>query len=174
MLPQLLDFGINFPVYLRKIDRLSHWHPENSSGENRVNKVADKVFPNDICSLWYIGNNEEFYGMVAAISARRKPRQQDIDFIYLTEEELEAYQIIKKQTIEGQCLFVARLHYNIEIDKEKARNLCQKLIEIGREPKRCKKKMTQFILEYQQKRGCKAVVDSLDKCECELESVVEF
>lgn len=175
MLLKLSDFGISSPIYLRKIDRLSHWNPENSFDfENRVNQVADKVFRESVCSIWQINSDEELYGVVAAISSRRNPRHQDIDFIYLTEQDLDEIAIFKKQTEEGKCLFVKRLHYNIDIDidRQQARKLCRKLLQEKREPQRCKKKMTQEILAYQEKRGCKAVSDSQNviRCDCEKSS----
>jgi hypothetical protein len=169
MLPNLLDdFGISLPVYLRKIDKKSHWNPENLTEEERVEKVANRVFNNNICSLWYIGTNEDFYGVVAAISASRNPRQQDIDFVYLTENDLDSCQIVKQQTREGKCLFVEKLHYNIQVDRQQARNLCRRLISINREPQRCKKKFTQDILEYQEQQGCKATDNNQGQCHCEL------
>lgn len=89
MLPNLLDdFGISLPVYLRKIDKKSHWNPENLTGEERVEKVANRVFNNDICSLWYVSTNEDFYGVVASISAGRNPRHQDIDLFRPILEDL--------------------------------------------------------------------------------------
>lgn len=167
MLPTLADLGIKSPVYVRKIDKKSHWNPESINLEDRVNQVANKIFKDDLSSLWYIESDEDFYGVIAAISSGRNPRNQDIDFIFITNEELEELKIFKEQTKEGKCLFVQHLHYNIQINKETARQLCYNLIEKGREAQRCKKKQTQAILDYQTNKSCKAVVDNTDKCNCE-------
>ncbi|WP_013321947.1 hypothetical protein [Gloeothece verrucosa] len=167
MLPTLADFGIKSPVYVRKIDKKSHWNPQSSNLEERVNQVADKVFKEDLCSLWYIDSDEAFYGVIAAISSGRNPRNQDIDFVWITDEELKLLNILKEQTKEGYCLFVQHLHYNILIDRETARRLCYSLIQKEREAQRCKKKSTQAILEYQNNKGCKALINNTNKCNCE-------
>lgn len=131
-----------------------------------LDNVADKLFKEDIYSIWRVHSDEEFYGIIASLSSDRNPREQNIDFICITDEDLETLKISKEQTQEDNCLFVQHLHYNTQIDRTTAKQLCRKLINEGREPKRCYKKWTQAILEHQHQKGCQAIVSNENPCSC--------
>lgn len=172
MPPTCQDFGINFPVYIRKMDNKSHWNPQDCNDEEeRANRVAQKVFKNKTSSLWLVTSNEDFYGVIAALSENRNPRHQDVDFLLITEEDLYKVGITPKPVSEGKCLAVRSRHFDIIMDEDQAKDLCRYLISQERKPGRCKKKQTISILEHQQQRGCKAVSSDQSQCVCEIQLV---
>lgn len=165
-LPQLQDFNLNPPIFLRKIQSRARWNPECSSIEDKVKKIVEGVFNEEIYSIWQINSNEDFYGFVASISSTRNPRNQDIDFISITNEELQESGIQIQQINEGNCLAVQNLHYNASIDKHQAIALCQILVNRNRQAQRCKRRQTESILEYQRQKGCFAVAEDSKSCIC--------
>lgn len=170
MLPTLEDFGISAPVYIRKIDNINRWNPEGCSNiEERAKRVADSLFREDVYSLWKVASDEEFYGVIASLSARRNPKDQNIDFIWILEQDLQEVHIVTELKVEGDCLDVQELHYNARIDTMAAQKLCYNLIIKGREAKRCKRAQTKLILEYQGEKGCKATSSNFSKCSCQVE-----
>lgn len=176
MLPSLNNFGIDAPGYIRKIDRLKHWDPENFDNlKSRAKVASERVFkPNsrNLHSLWYVETAEQFYGMVSVLSAGRTPRNQNIDFLWIDAEELDSTSIKPEPVPEGQCLFVSSLHFNAYIDPIASENLCLIMMQAGRKAQRCKeKKHTKLILEYQTERGCKATETSKENCDCEVVSL---
>lgn len=168
MLPNLEEFGINPPVYIRKIDSRSRWNPEGcSNDEERAKRIADSLFKEEVYSLWKVNSNDEFYGVIASLSSRRNPKHQDIDFIWIMEEELQEVGIKPEAIPEGDCLFVQNLHFNAQINNTKAEQLCLNLLRKGRQAQRCKRNTTKKILEYQANRQCKAANSNFLQCRCE-------
>ncbi len=169
MLPRLEEFDVQPPAYIRKIDSRTHWNPEDCENDNeRVQKVVERVFRDEIYSIWLVNSAPDFYGVIASLSARRNPRNQDIDFICITRDELDEVGIELDAVEEGKCLDVQKLHFNARIDKDTALKLCEKLIvREDRKAQRCQKAKTKLILEYQESRGCKATDSQREKCECE-------
>lgn len=172
MPPTLKGLGINPPVFIRKIDSRGHWDPEEcSNDEERATRVANRIFKEEVCSLWLVRSDSDFYGIVASLSARRSPKQQDINFIWVTEQELKELDISLKLVSEGACLDVENLHYNADISSNQAIKLCRKLITENRNPMRCKKKDTTSILAEKEQMGCRAMKSTTKKCSCELKSI---
>lgn len=172
MLPTLESFGISPPVYIRKIRSKSSWNPDESDPKEALIKIAEASF-DEVSSIWLVNSEQNFYSVIASLSSRRNPRDQNIDFIWLTENELDSVGIPKYQTMEGECLFSQNLHYNIEVTKDLAIQLCNILKQKNRQSLRCKKKQhTQVILAYQEKIGCKAISNNQELCECELPNFV--
>jgi hypothetical protein len=166
------DLGINLPVYIRKIDKKSHWEPENVfSLEERVQRVAEKVFPpgekTEEYSIWLVNSNINFYGIVADLSANRNEKYQTLDFICITDQDLQECGIIPNPTDGKNCLLVKYLHYDIKLDQQQSQLLCERLIEKSVVPIRCLKKITKSILDYQDQKGCKAIQKDSNGCECE-------
>jgi hypothetical protein len=153
------------------MDNKSHWNPPDCDDEERVKRVAQKVFEKETSSLWLVTSNEDFYGAIAALSEKRPHRYQDIDFLLITEEDLCKVGITLKPVLEGSCLAVRSRHFDITMDEAQAENLCRHLISQGQKPERCKKKQTISILEHQQQRGCKAVSKDSSQCDCETQLV---
>lgn len=169
MLPTLEKFGITPPVYIRKIDSRGRWDPEEcKSVEERTKRVVDSLFRQEVYSIWLVTSDSDFYGVVASLSARRTPNQQDIDFIWITEEELQEVGIVAQAEPEGDCLAVKELHFNAVINSNQATKLCYNLITKNREAKRCRKKDTSLILEDKEAMGCKAIKGDVVRCRCEL------
>lgn len=156
-IPTLDLFGITSPVFIRKINNRNRWIQYDSTVEDREKKIANDVFSSQICSLWWVESDEDFYGFVASISSNRSPQNQNIDFISILKNDLYEIGINYECIAEGDCLAVKHLHYNAEITEDKAILLCSKLINRNQEPQRCKKKQTQIILEHQKMKGCIAV-----------------
>ena len=156
-IPTLAQFGITESVFIRKINNKNRWLQHSAEVEDREKKIAADVFDNEICSLWKVGSDEDFYGFVAAISSNRSFQNQNIDFIWMTQNDLDQAGIEYQKIPEGDCLAVEHLHYNTKITKSQAILLCSRLIERNQEPQRCRKKQTASILKYQQTKGCIAV-----------------
>lgn len=170
-LPGLEDFEIHKPGYIRKLRSRDRWHPEGCDTlEERAKAVVQKIFanPEQIYSLWFVENSEQFYGVVAALSAGRSPRNQNVDFLWIDPEELASAAVELTQISEGQFWFVSDLHFNAQIGPVSAEKLCLLMMQAGREAQRCKeKKHTTLILEYQTEKGCKATEASRKRCDCE-------
>ncbi|WP_204106747.1 MULTISPECIES: hypothetical protein [Spirulina sp. CCY15215] len=95
------------------------------------------------------------------------------NFIWLTDQELDSVGIKKNQIMEGRCLFAQKLHYDIEVQKESAIQLCDLLKQDNRQSLRCKKKQQiKSILTHQEKIGCKALNDNQELCQCQLKGFV--
>lgn len=170
MLPTLAELGIEAPAYIRKIDSRVRWNPEGwNTIEERARLVAEKLFrePANLYSIWLVSTDQEFYSVVASLSEYRSPKNQDIDFIWMTESELQEVGISAENKPEGGCLHAQNLHFNVQIDLRVAEELCAYLLRKGREAKRCKKSNTALILAHQKQLGCKATDSHLENCECE-------
>lgn len=92
MLPTLSEFGIEAPVFIRKIDSRARWNPEECSTiEERARVVAEKLFrdPDNLYSIWRVRTDQELYSVIASLSEYRSPKNQNIDFIWMTEKELQ-------------------------------------------------------------------------------------
>lgn len=159
-IPTLDYFGIKQPVFIRKIDNKNRWIKYDSVVQDREKKIAHDVFKNLTCSLYRVESDEDFYGFVASISSRRSPQNQNIDFIWMTENDLKTVGIKYQKIREGDCLAARPLHYNATITEEQAILLCTRLINRNQEPLRSKKKQTQLILEHQGNKGCIAVTEN--------------
>lgn len=171
MLPTLSDFGISFPVYIRKLNNRNHWQPQDCNTlAARAGAVAKKIFndPEGIYSLWRVSTDQEFYGVVASLSANRSPKNQDLDFIWIAESELEEFGIEAQLSPEGDCRYVQNLHFNARINSVQAEALCFCLMNRDREAQRCKEKPhTTPILDHQAQLGCKATETEREACKCE-------
>ncbi|MBD2692282.1 hypothetical protein [Anabaena catenula] len=168
MLPTLEDFGVQTPAYIRKINKLTHWHPENcNSQQERAQKAAIDIFDDGINSLYLVKSDQDFYATIVAISANRTPKDQNFDFIWITQEELQEVGIKFELVIEGACLHSQKLHFNASLDTNTGCKLCENIMSKNREAKRCKKKNTMEILNHLKTLGCKALVTNSPNCKCE-------
>ncbi|MDX2231104.1 MAG: hypothetical protein NW220_15820 [Leptolyngbyaceae cyanobacterium bins.349] len=173
MLPSLTDFDIYKPGYIRKVDKRGHWKPEDCHDlETRAKAASERVFKansENLHSLWYIETAEQFYGMIADLSAERPHKNQDIDFVWIDAEELTLASIELIPSPGKHCVFVSNLHVNARIDPVIAEKLCLIMMQADREAQRCKKKQhTTPMLEYQTGKGCKATETSREHCDCEV------
>lgn len=172
MLPGLANFDIHKPGYIRKLNNKNHWYPEGSATvQERIEAVVQKLFvnPEHIYSLWFIETAEQFYGVVASLSAGRTPKNQNLDFLWIDAEELASASVELTPISEGQCLYVRDLHFNARIDPASAEKLCLIMMHKGRQAQRCKKNQHSTpILVYQAEKGCKATETSREHCDCEL------
>jgi hypothetical protein len=171
MPPSVTELGIEVPAYIRKIDNRNYWHPQEADGDLtlRSQLVAKKTFNEigKIYSLWLISNAEEFYGVVASLTTNATPKDRNIDFIWITKNELNDAGIIPEKIPEGQCYYVRNLHFNAEINQGQARKLCYLLMQNNRDSHRCKKQQTKLILVHQEQKGCKATDAISQSCKCE-------
>lgn len=171
MLPTLADFGIKSSVFIRKLDRRTHWHP--SEGDNdlslRARIASEKVFPptEKRYSLWYVSTNEQFYGVLASLTFYANPKARDIDFICIEEDELQEFGITPELIPEGNCLHVKSLHFDVEICKNTAQYICYNLMNKGTADKRCQKAKVNLVLEHQRKLGCQSTETDCQSCQCE-------
>jgi hypothetical protein len=168
MLPTLEGFGIQTPAYIRKIDKSRHWNQEGcNSQQERAQKAALDIFEDGINSLYLVKSDQDFYAMIVAISANRNPKDQNFDFIWITEEELQEAGINFELVIEGACLHSQQIHFNASINTQSSCQLCENIMSKNREAKRCKRKDTKEILNHLESLGCKAIVPNSQNCKCE-------
>lgn len=127
-LPDLTDFEISTPGYIRKIDKRSHWNPSDNENnlEEEAKAAAEKIFknPEHIYSLWLVSTSEEFYGVIAVLSAGRTKENQNVDFIWIDKKELHSTSLEPNLVPEGECLLVQDLHFNVRIEPDAATKLC--------------------------------------------------
>jgi hypothetical protein len=170
MLPTLVDFDIPSGVFIRKLNKLTHWHPQEGDNDLslRAKLASEKIFADERKhSLWYVSTENEFYGVVASLTATATPKNRDIDFIWIEESELQEVGVVFEKIPNGECSQVKSLHFDAEINKSVFQNLCYNLMGKQREAYRCKKRQTTCILEYQRKIGCKSTDTDLESCECQ-------
>lgn len=169
MLPTLEQFNITTPVFIRKVNNRNHWKPEgyDNNLDGRAKIVSERFFEERLSSIWKVTLDEEFYGIIASLSANRSHKAQAIDFIWITQEELKEVNIEPQLEPEGKCLYVKDLHFNIQMDSSLAQNLCHILFLKDREPKRCTKDYVQHILNHQQSKNCKASNETPLNCVCQ-------
>ena len=171
MPPTLSEFSIEAPVFIRKIDSRARWNPEGcNTVKERAKVVAENLFrePGDLYSIWLVSTDQELYSVVASLSEYRSSKNKNIDFIWMTEEELQEVGISPKNQPEGGCLHARNLHFNVQIEPRMAEKLCEHLICKGRDANRCEKKAhTTLILAHQEQLGCKATDSDLADCKCE-------
>ena len=168
MIPTLENFGVTTPAYIRKIGATTHWQQEDcNSQKDRAEKAAAKIFKDGVNSLYLVKSDQDFYATIVAISINRNPQDQNFDFIWITEEELQEAGINFELVIEGACLYSQKIHFNASINIQSACELCENIMSKNREAKRCKKKDTKEILNYLESLGCKAIVPNTPNCKCE-------
>jgi hypothetical protein len=86
MLPSLVDLGIEPGSFIRKLDNQNHWNAYKDQDVSVApQSVAEKVFreAGEKYSLWKIHTEQEFYGVVASLTANATPRDRNIDFIWI-------------------------------------------------------------------------------------------
>lgn len=168
MLPTLEEFNIVPPVFIRKLDKQTDWHPEVSS-EERPNRTAELAFPgaDRTFSLYCITNAQEFHSTIVALNALRSPQNQNTDFIWITGTELVKAGIEPELYSEGDCQAAQGLHFNAQVTTEAAVILCQILILADRNVYRCRKQSTTAILNQRRDWGCKALINNSLQCQCE-------
>ncbi|GBO55183.1 hypothetical protein APA_3233 [Pseudanabaena sp. lw0831] len=170
MLPTLADFDILSGIFIRKLNKRTHWDPQEGDNDLslRAKLASERIFPAERKhSLWYVSTESEFYGVVASLTATATPKNRDIDFIWIEECELQEVGVIFESIPNGDCLHVKSLHIDAEINKSIFQNLCYNLMNKKREAYRCSKRQTTYILEYQRQIGCKSTDTDLKSCECQ-------
>ena len=171
MLPTLRDLEIKPGSFIRKLDNRNHWNAYKDSSDltQASQLIAEKVFneQSEKYSLWYVSTEQEFYGVLAALTANATPKDRNIDFIWIAEHELKEVSIAFENIPEGSCVHVQRLHFDAVINQRIAQQLCYNLIAQERISLRCNKAQTILVLEHQHQLGCKAVDTNFQICECE-------
>lgn len=170
MVVSISDVGIEeSPVYIHKIDRRSFWESTEDTDERTSNAVK-LIFkdPEFIYSFWRVTSNLDLCCVAASLNAGRGSLEEEINFIWLTDLDLGAFDLTLKQADEGKCLYARKLHYDLPIPPEKAHSLCKKLMQSGRSACRYKKSHMRVIVPYLQHKGCKAYEVELKSCNCEL------
>jgi hypothetical protein len=172
MLPSLIDLGIEPGSFIRKLDKQTDWNGYTDESDLSIASkfVSEKVFKEQGAakySLWPVSTEQEFYGVVASLTAIATPKDRNIDFVWIAKSELEEVGIVFEQVPEGKCLHVQFLHYDAVINANVAQQLCYNLMSRKRAAKRCKKAQTSLILEHQKTLGCKGTDVVCQVCECE-------
>lgn len=174
MLPSLSDLGIESGSFIRKLNNHNHWNAYlDESLDTACHEIANKIFgiESKQYSLWQVRTDQEFYGVVAALTADAHPQNRDINFIWIREAELEGAGIAITYIAEGKCIDVKGAHVDAFIGQKEAENLCRAMLLGNRKAERCKRRVIAAIREHQQGLGCKAVVTLPVRCACEGHSI---
>ncbi|MEB3289233.1 MAG: hypothetical protein VKI82_04925 [Leptolyngbya sp.] len=171
--PSLAELGIKPGSFIRKLDKQTHWNAfaDQEDLSMAALEVAARVFgeQGEIYSLWKVSTEQEFYGIVASLTATANPKDRNIDFIWISDHELEAAGVSLDNVPEGNCIRVKSLHFDVVITQQSAKHLCYELLSKQRIAYRCKKAQTKSILQYQRNLGCKAAAENSELCSCEAE-----
>lgn len=173
LLKEIDKLEINFPCFIRKIDGLTKWNGLEGNEDLRIQQAIEKNFyeQDNIYSLWYLENIEQFLGVIACLTTYANPKKRNIDFIGIKEEDLIKAKIEFNRVPEGRCIYVKNLHFDAQIYKKSAEMLCRSLMSQNIMAKRCNKKLTEQILAYQQQLKCLATDLTINNCtkeECNL------
>lgn len=166
LLTEIEQLELDLPCYIRKINNRNHWNGLEGDINQRAKKAVEKLFNEEenIYSLWYLEKIEQFLGVIASLTTYANPKYRNIDFICIKKEDLIKVGIEFKQVSEGKCIYVKKLHFDVQIDKKVGEILCTNLINKNITAKRCRKKLTEKILEYQKNLGCQATDTTNNNC----------
>ena len=161
--------SMRVPVFLRKIDKRSHWGHETDSAESRIATASADVFKSggQLFSLFRVADDEQFYRIVVGLNARRASLAQQIDFVAFTESEIVSAQIELLETEgETECVAANRLHVDASpMTSHSISQLCQEAFAVNRQVLRITKSEASEIVARMEVDGCKAVVRDAF-CEC--------
>jgi hypothetical protein len=160
---------IDLPVYLRKLDKRSHWgHSEDPSDSRTETAVAEVFHPSETAfSLFKAVNDEDLYRIVVGLNSLRASLSQQIDFVAFTESELLSAGITLSVTPgETTCHAANRLHVDGSASGDDSlRQLCHALFGANRAAFRVTKSEASEIAAHMQAFGCQAVItDSVCQC----------
>lgn len=128
---------VSFPVYLRKLDKRSHWgHPDDPRDLRIETAVADVFHPSAAAfSLFRAANDEDLYRIVVGLNSLRKSLSQQIDFVAFTESEIVSAGIHLSVTPgETTCHSANRLHVDASATRvDSIRHLCRDLFNANRQ-----------------------------------------
>ena len=142
MCPSLSDFGIEPGSFIRKLNNRNHWNSyADIESEDNYRALANKIFGEreGVYSLWKVTTNQEFYGVIASLTADATPQNKNIDFIWIEAVDLTTAGIAIKPIVEGKCLEVEDAHFDATIGRKEAEQLCRTLLRKKRYAERCKK-----------------------------------
>ena len=159
----------SLPVYLRKLDKRSHWGHSDDNRNLRIETAVAEVFnPSEKAfSLFRAANDEDLYRIVVGLNSLRASLSQQIDFVAFTESEILSAGIQLSMTSgETTCHSANRLHVDAcapHIDT--IRRLCHNVFNANRQAFRITKSEATDIATYMQGYGCQAVVVA-PICQC--------
>ncbi len=161
-------YDIKLPVYIHKIDRSSYWVCEDGI-EQGVENALNNIFNSHdyIYSIWLVTSEQDLCCVAATLNANRGSPTEEIPFIWMTQEDLEHIGLIPVHVDEGQCIYAQKLHFNVSIEPNKAKELCYLLMSKVKKSAKCTKKQMKLVVDIQQNRGCKAYKNRLEVCNCE-------
>lgn len=160
---------IDLPVYLRKLDKRSHWGHSEDPHESRIETAVREVFhPNEMgFSLFKAANDADLYRIVIGLNSLRASLSQQIDFVAFTESVIAAAGIRLSVTAgETNCHSANRLHVDGSATRDSSlRQLCQDLFAVNRQAFRVTKSEASAIATHLQLFGCEAVASG-SICQC--------
>jgi hypothetical protein len=160
---------IDLPVYLRKLDKRSHWgHSEDPRDSRTETAVAEIFQPSEMAfSLFKAANDDDLYRIVVGLNSLRASLSQQIDFVAFTESEIASAGIRLSETPgETTCHSANRLHVDGSATRDSSlRQLCQDVFATNRQAFRVTKSEASEIAAHMQAFGCEAVVPD-SACQC--------
>ena len=160
---------VSLPVFLRKLDKRSHWGHSDDPRSLRIDTAVAEVF--DPCekpfSFFRAANDEELYRIVVGLNSLRASLSQQIDFVAFTEFEILSAGIQLSVTAgETSCHSANRLHVDASAPSiTSIRQLCDDVFNANRQAFRVTKSEASDIASYMRAYGCEAVVFATS-CQC--------
>ncbi len=128
--------GVEFPVFVRKLDRKSVWGGNGDAVDERVAKAASGIFPSadSWFSFYRVASMSELGTVVVALNAYRDRLSKAIDLIAVTPREFELAGIeIDNAAGQTDCALANKLHVDVGgVSNEQFSVLCQEMISAGR------------------------------------------
>lgn len=161
-------YSIDLPVYIHKIDRNSYWVCEDGI-EQGVENALNNIFNSHdfIYSLWLINSEQDLHCVAATLNANRASPKEEIPFIWMTQGDLDQVGVVPIQLDEGKCLYAQKLHFNVTLEPNQAKELCYLLMNKIKKASKCTKSEMKLVVEAQKTRGCKAYENHPEVCDCE-------
>jgi len=164
-------FGTDGPAYIRKLDKKSTWGDRTDTPEERLIKTVDGVFPSSgepqRYSFYWAASDEELKRIVVALNGFRHRKNDKIDFIAFTKDELVSANIsICEVPGDTECKAANRLHIDVKASVYKAySSLCQMAFSVNRVAFRVSKPEAKAMWQELDEHGCEAI-DTNSNCRC--------
>jgi hypothetical protein len=155
-----------YPAYLRKIGRASHWEGPLGSGD-----VADAsqvlIESTGTTSLWHVNDDDDLRRVTIALNEGRSSFNERLDLLWIKPDELVTAGVIAQQTPgHTDCHHARDCHYDAQIDAHLAQALCGILLKAGRGLAKCSKADMKGACSVGLEEGCFPLDRDSRSCGC--------
>lgn len=159
--------GLDLPFYIRKLNKRSDWGDPSDALERRVDYAIDSAFRSEknMFSFYRVRNDAELAIVIVALNAHRARLTSTLDFIAVTEMELQDAQIkILENPGETSCDLANLLHVDVKPSTDRSiRELCQSAMSLNRSSARISKPQAKNFVEWASSYYCHAM-EGVSKC----------